>query len=201
MKKIAIFLLIIFISVQAKSQDESSSFDFKFFPSIHFGFFNPSDVNAYIENDLSEYSIEFGTTDLVMNFNIGLGASLRFFSLFEIQPVFEYSIAPKIISGADESYSFTKMSGGVIANFLIPLSDSKKHSVVIGAGMLFNQMNFEEFSGTSFNPRFQAGISLNNRKFNPQIILAYDLAKANDSDFEDFELDYSSVRIGVNLNF
>jgi len=200
MKRLSIILLIVFASIQAKSQDESSTFDFKFFPSIHFGFFNPSDVNTYIENDLSAYSIEFGTTDLVMNFNIGLGASLRFFELFEIQPVFEYSIAPKIISGADKSYSFTKMSGGVIANLLIPLSDSKKHSIIIGAGMLFNQINFEDFSGSSFNPRFQAGMSLNNKKFNPQLIIAYDMAKANDSEIKYFELDYSSVRIGVNLN-
>jgi len=33
------------------------------------------------------------------------------------------------------------------------------------------------------------------------MILAYDMAKANDDEFEEFELDYSSVRIGVNINF
>jgi hypothetical protein len=58
-------------------------------------------------------------------------------------------------------------------------------------------MNFEEYSATKLAPRFQAGISINNNKFNPQIIISADIAKAYDSEFE---LDFSGVRIGVNLN-
>lgn len=201
MKKIIIALICLSASFQSFSQEEVKTFDFKFFPSIHFGFFNPEDVNQFIANDLSNYTIEFGTTDLVMNFNLGLGASLRFFNLFEVQPIFEYSIAPKMVSGAEHNYSFNKMSGGIIGNILIPFSSSRKHSLLIGAGGLFNQMSFEDFSGSSFNPRVQAGISLNNSKFNPQVILAYDFAKAKADENENFELDYRSFRIGVNLCF
>lgn len=199
MKKIIVVILIIFFAIHAQSQEDSKTFDFKLFPSIHFGFFNPEDINQLISDDLSNYSIEFGTTDLIMNFNIGLGASLRFFNLFEVQPVFEYSIAPKIVSGADKNYSYNKMSGGLIGNILIPMSSSKKHSILIGVGALYNQMSFEDFSGSGFNPRVQAGISLNNNKFNPQVILSYDFAKATADENENFILDYRSFRVGVNL--
>ena len=136
-----------------------------------------------------------------MSFNLGLGFGFRFGDLFEIQPMGEYSIAPKIISGADKDYTFSKYSGGLMANFLIPIASERRNSIIIGGGMFYNKLTFEEFSGNSINPRFQTGFSLNNDKFNPQILLTVDLAKANDESYENFELNYSSFRIGVNLNF
>ena len=57
-----------------------------FYPSIYFGFFNSDDLNEYISNDLSNYTITCGTTDLIMNFNIGAGVGFRFLNLVEIQP-------------------------------------------------------------------------------------------------------------------
>ena len=199
MKKIITLLICLtFLSFKSFSQDEAPVFQFKFFPAIHIGFFNPTDVNEYISEDLSEYTISFGTTDMVMNFNIDLGFSFRFFNLFELQPIFEYSISPKLISGADENYVFSKYSGGLIGNFLIPVAQNRKHSIIVGGGMLYNNMTFKEFNGSSINPRFQAGFSMNNNKFNPQIILAMDMAKAT-TDY--FTLDYSSFRLGVNLCF
>ncbi len=198
MKKVKLLVIALVITSTVSAQ---GIFEFKVFPEIHFGFFNPEDVNAYIENDLSNYSIVAGTSDMILNFNLGLGFGLRFFNLVEAQPIFEYSIAPKIISGADHNYSYSKFSGGMMANFLIPMSPTKKNSIIIGAGLFYNSMTFEDFSGSSMNPRFQTGISLNNNRFNPQVILAYDMAKATDDEFEGFELDYSSFRIGVNLNF
>ncbi|HAF28717.1 MAG TPA: hypothetical protein DCG75_06675 [Bacteroidales bacterium] len=199
MRKLIVLILAFGISLNVSAQDV---FKFKFFPSISFGYLmNPEDVNNYISDDLSSYSITFGTTDIVMSFNFGIGGSFRFYNLIEVQPLVEYSYAPKIISGADESYAFNKFSGGMMANFLIPISSERKSSVIIGAGLLYNSMSFEEFSGSSLNPRFQTGLSLNNDRFNPQIIFAYDLAKATDDEYESFELNYSSIRIGVNLNF
>jgi hypothetical protein len=58
-------------------------------------------------------------------------------------------------------------------------------------------MNFEEYSATKLAPRLQAGISINNNKFNPQILFSADFAKAYDGNFE---LDFSGFRIGINLN-
>ena len=199
MRKITVLIAVLVLSLNLSAQD---IFEFKFFPSVNFGFFlNPEDVNNYIANDLSSYSIEFGTTDIIMSFNLGIGGTFRFFKLFEVQPLLEYSFAPKIISGADEDYSFNKFSGGMMANFLVPLTPTKNNSIIIGAGILYNSMTFEESSGSSVNPRFQTGVSLNNSRFNPQVILSYDLANATDDEYEGFDLNYSSIRIGVNLNF
>lgn len=203
MKKIITLLVFVALTTELFAQDELKPFNFKFFPSIHVGFFDPSDVNNYISEDLSEYTITFGTTDMIMNFTLGIGSSFRFFNLFELQPVAEYSISPKIISGADESYTFSKFSGGLIGNFLIPVAKNRKHSILIGGGMIYNNLSFKEFNGSSLNPRFQAGFSLNNNKFNPQIILSIDMAKTTDNsnEIQSFNLDYSSFRIGVNLCF
>lgn len=200
MWKFILFIIGILLIVEVSAQDAPKTFEFNFYPSIHFGFFSPDDVNQYIYDDLSNYTITFGTTDLIINFNVGAGFGFRFFNLVEIQPQFEYSIAPKVISGAD-SYSFTKFAGGMMGNFMIPILQNRKSSIIVGVGMFYNNMSFEEYSGSSVNPRVQTGLSLNNNRFNPQIILAYDLAKTTADDAEYFELDYSSFRVGVNLNF
>ncbi len=198
MRKHILLTIAFLISLNVSAQEV---FDFKFFPSVHFGFYNPEDVNAWIENDLGSYYITSGTSDLILNINMGIGFGFRFFNLVEIQPLIEYSVSPKVITGADKTYNFTKFSGGMMTNFLAPLSPTKKNSIIIGVGLLSNSMSFEDFSGSSVNPRFQTGVSINNKRFNPQVIIAYDLAKTTDDEYEGFELDYSSVRIGVNLNF
>ncbi|MCK5028529.1 MAG: hypothetical protein KAR57_02775 [Bacteroidales bacterium] len=200
MRKFTLLLIGLVFTMQLSAQDSPKTFEFNFYPSIHFGFFSPEDVNQYIADDLSSYTVTFGTTDLIMNFNIGAGLGFRFLNLVEIQPQVEYSIAPKVISGAN-SYSYSKFSGGMMANFMIPIAPNRKSSIIVGGGMFYNTMSFEEYSGSSMNPRVQAGLSLNNNRFNPQIIFAYDLAKATVDEAEYFELDYSSFRIGVNLNF
>ena len=201
MRKIIILLLSFLISINIIAQEESKSFQVKFFPSIHFGFFNPEDVNSRIADDLSGYTITGGTSDLILSFNLGLGVGFRFANIFEVQPIVEYSIAPKIIANIDKNYSFSKLSGGLMANLLIPIAANRKHSIIVGGGMLYNSMSFENYSGSSINPRFQIGLSMNNNKFNPQILLSADFAKTTAKENENFELDYTSFRIGVNLNF
>jgi len=202
MKDLTLLVVGLFLVLNLTAQDEPKPFQFKFFPSIHFGFFTNNDaVNEFIAEDLSNYNIIKGTTDVIMSFNLGLGVGLRFANLVEVQPLLEYSLAPKVISGADKNYNFNKFSGGAIANFLIPLSANRKNSILVGAGIMYNSMSFDEFSASGINPRFQIGYSINNNRFNPQIILAADLAKGKDEKHENFELNYTSIRFGVNLNF
>lgn len=201
MKKIVLAILV-FSSLIANSQNEMKPFRFYVSPSIHLGFFSPDEVNNYIENALSSYDLTMGTTDLIMNFNVGLGFGFRFFNLAELQTVTEYSISPKSImvsNGDNMSFTFSKFTAGLMANIMIPLTtNERKTSAIIGGGILYHNMSFEEHQATKVAPRFQAGLSLNNNKFNPQILISYDMAKANDNGFE---LDYSGVRIGVHLNF
>ncbi len=194
--------MLVCTSLIANSQNEMKPFRFYVSPSIHIGFFSPDEVNTYIENALSSYELTFGTTDLIMNYNVGLGFGFRFFNLAELQTVTEYSIAPKsfvVTNGDNMSFTFSKFTAGLMANFMIPLtSNERKTSAIIGAGILYHNMSFEDYKATKIAPRFQAGISLNNNKFNPQILISYDMAKADDNGFE---LDYSGIRIGANLNF
>ncbi len=210
-KNITFLLLGLMLSLKLIAQDEPSPFEVNFFPSVHFGFFTGADdVNEYIKEDLSNASVEFGTTDLIMNFTLGVGVGFRFANLVELQPIVEYSLGPKIISGGvSKTYNFNKFSGGMMANFMIPISYNRKSSILVGAGMFYNNMKFEGYSGNAINPRFQVGFSLNNNRFNPQILLALDLAKFEPDDpnppltmeLNTFELNYSSFRVGVNLNF
>jgi hypothetical protein len=200
MKKIVVFLLL-FSSLIAHSQNVMKPFRFYVSPSIHIGFFSPDNVNNYIENALSSYELNFGTTDLIMNFNVGLGFGFRFSNLVELQTVTEYAFSPKTIlvsNGENMSFTFSRFSAGLMANFMIPLSSNeRKSSFILGGGMIYHNMSFEEYSANKLAPRFQAGFSINNNRFNPQILLSADIAKAYDGNFE---LDFSGVRIGVNLN-
>ncbi len=203
MKKVLIIAATILITNSLFA--EIKPFKVKFFPSINFGIFtNPSDVNTYIVNDLSDYIITSGTSDVILNFNLGLGVGFRFYNIVEVQPIFEYSLGPKIILGA-KSYNFNKSSAGIMTNFMIPLNSERKHSIIVGGGAFYNMITFEEYSGNTIAPRAQLGYSINNNKFNPQIIIAYDMANAKadtaDENGDAFMLNYSSVRIGINLCF
>ncbi len=201
MRKVIVFLFLgIIVCTKLSAQDEG--FQFKFFPSVHFGFFlNPEDINAYIKEDLPG-SISSGTSDVILNITIGGGLGFRFNNKVELQPILEYTIGPKVVSGGvSKSYNFNKFSGGLIANYMIPFGSSGKHSILLGGGMLYSFITFEDYSGNTINPRAQAGISFNNNKFNTQIILAIDLAKTKADEDKSFDLNYNSFRFGVNLNF
>jgi hypothetical protein len=201
MKKIVLAILV-FSSLIANSQNEMKSFRFYVSPSIHIGFFSPDEINEYIENATSSLSLTSGNKEMMINFNGSLGFGFRFFNLAELQTVTEYSIAPKsflVSNGENMSFTFSKFTAGLMANIMIPLTtNERKTSAIIGGGILYHNMSFEEYQATKVAPRIQAGLSLNNNKFNPQILISYDMAKADDNGFE---LDYSGVRIGVHLNF
>jgi len=203
MKK-SLIVIVLFLSMNAYSQNEMKPFRFYVSPSIHVGFFSPTEVNDYIATKAEESNLTTtaGSTDLIVNFNLGLGLGFRFVNIFEFQTVAEYSIAPKFIvvtNGESLSYTYSRFSGGLIANLLIPLSsDERKTSFIIGGGLLYHNLSFEEYKASTIAPRFQIGISLNNNKFNPQILISGDFINASDGDFN---LNYSGVRIGANLNF
>lgn len=204
MRKYLVTALLIFAFCNNYAQNEPENFRFYFFPKLEIGFFNPADVNNYILEDLTAYDLQSGSEDLILNFTVGLGVGMKIIKYIELQFLGEYSVAPKwiiVTNGDNLSYTFSKYSAGVLARINIPIRSDFKHSAFIGGGMFYNVMDFEQYGASSLNPRFQAGFSINNWKFNPQISLTYDMAKATDDHFENFELDYSSFRIGVNLNF
>lgn len=193
----------------ASAQDESIRFDkgkFLIGIGINIGYFSPDDVNQYIESWVEEQNFTelFGSTDIFMNFGLHFDVGYRINDYVEMYGTLEYLAGLKLIrvqGGSSESFNFSRISPGFIANGLVPLSKNAKSSLIFGGGVFYHMMKFEDFSGNELGYRAQFGFSINNFGFNPQIILAYDFAKGKDDTYEDFELDYSGIQLILNLNF
>jgi hypothetical protein len=203
MKTIYLFLVALFLFANVQSQELPKKSRVCFGMGISFGFFDPQDINSYIKSDLpSSYVNEFGTTDLFMNYGLNATLGLKIYKFWEFQWNFEGFMAIKTIyittSSTTYFYDFWRVSTGPMVNFHIPLNAIGKHSIYFGAGPILHYMTFKEYGAVTVGPRFQVGFSMNNYKFNPQVYLAADYASADDSGFN---LNYSSIRIGCNVNF
>jgi hypothetical protein len=208
MKKIALtsFLLaFIFISNQMIQSQDAPIHVYPQF-GLSLGFFYPSDVNDYMKTSMpSTYTVELGTQDMFMYFEILGGVTLRLKKV-DITPSLEYAIAPKFISvtnGDDYSFNFSRISPGVSANYYIPVG-SGKHALFLGGGVQYHILHFEDFSASNPGFKLQAGISFQFGKMNVQPYGAFKYAKATDSSEEewpDFNLNYTGGQIGVLLSF
>jgi len=204
-----VFLITALICPKLHAQDEPIRFNkgkVLVGIGINIGFFNPEDINQYIEDWMSEKGIIelVGTSDMVMNLGGHFDIGYRINDYIELYGTIEYCAGMKYISvsgGTNHFFNLGRFSPGFIANILIPLSSSARNSFFVGGGVLYHMMKFEEYSGNTAGLRIQAGFSLNNFNFNPQIFLAYDAAKTTDQDDEDFEMNYSGIQVGINLNF
>lgn len=201
-------LLLVLFSVFATSQPAfSQDSKMKVYPTfgLGIGFFNPSDVNDYVEISLpSNYELEFGTTDMFMYFEFMAGVTFRT-KRFDVTPYADFALAPKwvtVIGGDDDYfYNFTRLSPGVMANYYFP-SKSEKHAFFIGGGVQYQFMSFEDFQASAPGFRAQAGYSMQFGKFNLQPYAAFRYSKAKDSvGMSDFELNYTGFQIGVILSF
>ncbi|MBN2167511.1 MAG: hypothetical protein JW717_14640, partial [Marinilabiliaceae bacterium] len=192
-------------------KNNHTSFTFGF----NAGVFYPSDVNNYIYSWLeNKYgSINSGyNLDIYLNLSLSLGFSHKLNKNLEIKPMIELSMAPKIITVyADdiETYSFNKVSPGVLGLFHIPVG-KHKHSLFFGGGVLYNFLSFKEFKDSSLGWRAIGGFSfMNHKNFNPQVFMGWDQAigKATNNSYNSYinsnsiDLDYSSFKIGTYLNF
>jgi hypothetical protein len=194
-------LFFCFITGSLKAQHDYKSFAVS--PSFGFGIggFNPAGVNEYINNDLSG----FITTNAELYLYEEIHFSLNFkFKWFDISPIAEYAIGPKVVVGADRSYFFNRLSPGVLANFFIPMGSSGKNALFIGGGAQYHMMSFEDFKGNTPGYRIQLGFDLQFGRVNMQPILAFNLANAKNilpSDFNNRDLNYTGGQIGINISF
>ena len=172
---------------------------------IGIGFFYPGDVNDYIEASLpAGYVMEYGFNDLIMNITLQGGVTFRM-KQFDISGLFEYALAPKYImvtNGDDYPFFFHRFSPGIAANYYVPVGTGR-HAFMVGGGINYSFMKFEQFTGSSPGFRIQAGFSLQFGHFNLQPYGAFSYAKAtdNETDWGDFTLNYTGGQIGVNLSF
>lgn len=204
----ALCLLMVIFSVFATSRYAfSQDSKMKVYPTfgLGIGFFNPSDVNDFIEVSLpSNYELEFGTTDMFMYFEFMAGVTFRT-KRFDLTPYADFALAPKWITvlndDGDYFYNFTRLSPGIMANYYFP-SKSEKHALFVGGGVQYQFMKFEDFQASAPGFRAQVGYSMQFGNFNLQPYGAFRYAKATDSgDLIDFDLNYTGFQIGVILSF
>lgn len=166
MKNIISITLIAFISFGQStlfSQEDSTR---KIFFGISGGmsFFDPSGVNGYIKNYLSAKNelIESGFSDIVLNLSLKLDLSYKVNENIDLSGIIDLAFAPKIIvitnSNNTESFSFNRYSPGATFDYYI--GGRKDNKLILGAGILYNFMGFQGYTGSGISFRMEAGKSI-----------------------------------------
>jgi hypothetical protein len=207
-KKLVKLLLMIILILPGNLAKSQSSFAIYPSFSIGLGFFYPSDVNDYITNEMMSSYTETYNTDIYLNFELRGGLSFRMKKL-EISGSFECAFAPKVVVGAD-SYSFNRFSPLVSAIYYIPVGSSGKNALLVGGGIHYNFLKFEDFKGSNPGLKLMVGYSMQAGHFNLQPNLSVNIIKAEgSSDYDNgfgyttnyLDLNYTGVNIGVILSF
>ena len=195
-------LILAFVILTASSvSGQDRKFAFGPGLGIGIGVFNPKGVNEYISNDLSNYITV--NEDLYMYESVSFVLNFKF-KWFDIVPLVEYAIGPKVILGADESYFFNRFSPGTLADVFIPVGRSGKNALFIGGGAQYHIMTFEGFEASTLGYRAQIGFDLQFGSTNLQPYLAFNIAKASDvifSNTSERDLDYTGGQIGLHITF
>jgi hypothetical protein len=201
-KYLIMIIVVIGLSGTVLNAQDDAKFAFGPGLSVNIGYFNPKGPNAYITDALSNYMILFGVTDMFIYYEVS--GFLNFKTKWvEVTPTFAYAISPKIVTGADEFY-FTRMSPGCIANFFIPVGFKGRNAVLIGGGVQYHMMKFQEFEGNHLGYRAQAGFDFQFGNFNLQPVLAVIIANIpNGMSVNEtiYDMNYSGIQIGVNMSF
>jgi hypothetical protein len=178
---------------------------------IVMGIFSPADINEYMENQTSHLIITSGTLSMFTNFGVKPSVTIRPHRIIEIEVFGELSWAPKfILVSGDESYyfSFTRVSPGITPKIHIPFGTGR-HSLFFAPAVTYNFLTFKdnqenrEFKGNSLGGKMLVGFCLDFRKIKLEPFIAYDYAKATDTEpgFGDFELNFSSFQLGAEIMF
>jgi hypothetical protein len=171
-----------------------------------FGFFFPVDVNDYIFEKTDYFYMTEGTADLFSNYAGRILLTYRINRTFDLSAIAEYAFAPKyiIMIGEEDIYfHFDRFSPGIVAKLHIPIG-SGKHSLFVAPGVHYSFLKFEEFEANTLGGKFQTGVNLNFRKNILQPFVSFDYIKARDKSnfyYQEFELSYTGIQIGVDFSF
>jgi hypothetical protein len=196
---------MVIISWQTLLSQDSTTKTFAFYPSfgLGIGFFYPSDVNDYMENDMASLGVAGSyNTSLYMYLEVKAGLTYRM-KCFDITGGFEYDLAPKFIfvSGGSVSsitYFYHRLSPEISSNYYISAKNSK-NAFFIGGGVNYSFLSFEEYSASAPGFKVQLGYSMQFDKFNLQPYGAFRYTRAIDSStgIEDFVMDYTGGQFGL----
>jgi hypothetical protein len=190
---------------------EAGSGNLKIYPSFGFaaGFFHPGDVNDYIAASMALAGVtkQYGTTDFFINYEIHGGVTFRLKKV-DFSGELAFAFAPKWIiveNGNNMNFYFNRVSPGISANYYIPMK-SDKMEFLVGGGVQYHFMKFEDMKAS--NPGFclRAGVSMQFGRFNMQPNVSFLYAKAEknyvgDYTQQTFEMNYTSGMIGIIMSF
>jgi hypothetical protein len=206
--KAFLIILLMLSAIGVRSQD-STRMSSALYPTfgIGFGFFYPSDVNTYIQDEMNTLGyMEEYNTDLYMYFEIRGGLTYRIKSV-DFSTIIEYDIAPKWImvsgGGDDLKYYYSRIAPAIMVNYYIPVGKGR-NAFFLGGGVNYSFMKFKDFNASNPGFKLQAGFNLQFGGFNLQPFGAFNYATATDSSdplWGDFVLSFVSGQIGVNFSF
>jgi hypothetical protein len=153
-------------------------------PGLGLGFFNPSDVNQYMENWLDSqgsYSVQEGFSGMVLNVVPRISVSFAPIKYLQLQAVGELGWGPKIVmvqNGESEFFNFMRYSVGLMVNGHLPLGNDR-YSIYLGGGVLHHWMAFKDYDGSGLGYRGQLGIRFLGRRLIPELYVAFDYATAS----------------------
>ena len=197
MKKLLFVLL--FIPTLAFAQDEEKK-HIQAGVGFSFGFFNPADVNDYIDWRLQGASMETGFSEIIMHFGGKAFVGYRADNNLGIEAFLEGNIAPKILSvsnGEDLNIMLNRVAPGVQLSYDIRLG--KKHSIILGAGPTYNMISLRDdgdkvASASAIGGKFTVAYQFSHKHIAPRAFIDIDYAKATDNGIE---MNYSGVQIGL----
>ncbi len=212
MKKIIFLFLFIFtgmvFSISAQDnemENEEEDIDFENEDELYYDFFNfginvdlqyinSSDINNYIADQLSGYSVT-GSTNLFLLIETGINFRIRPLKFFGVRMGGEAYIAPKIVRG-DVAGSFFLYGGSLYAVgvFYIPF---RKASILFGAGPEFHLTTFEEYFGCGLGFRGEVGVDFCNK----EISILVRVAHIKDKDDSNFDMSLTGVGLRVGFFF
>ncbi len=169
---------------------------------IGLGFFDPGDVNDYINTQLEGYVIDEGIKEIFINYNakfsLNFAISQNIFFAFFVEGAW----APKYIYGNDEFYfSYTKIAPGLGPKFYFPFA-SGRHSFILSPCITYNKMKFEAYSAAKLGGKLQGGVCLRFGDVMLQPYGAINIAKASDGlGLQKFQLNYTDFQLGIEFLF
>lgn len=207
----ALFMILVFSSICMAEEVKPAAPENQspFALGMHFGFhfFNPQDVNDYIEYDLEQYSVETGFTSIILCFDLGLDLKYMANESLGVKFGVDGLLAPKLVTVQDyytgatetEVYALSGICLSAMGLFSVPVDNDM--SFFIGAGPDFYYSSFEDYSGYGFGGRVQAGVML---AHGTEISLVGRIAKipnkkSIDTGFgsftPDFDMDYTGIEL------
>ena len=161
--RISFFIVILVITfnqfLKAQVDYPPKSFYIGFNTGI--SLFTPAGVNNEISNylNLQGVVIKTGSSDIFLNFSLKLNLTYMINQMSGLSGIFDMGFSPKFIyienAEKSESFSFNRYSSGLVYDLYLGKREYSK--ILIGGGVLYNNMGFKDFSASGVSFRFQIG--------------------------------------------